>query len=645
MSSDDVQSITKHSYYKYKPIPPGGWFRLLRLKPGKADKALRFELFTEDLQHKPRFQAISYVWGSPQGTIPVECDGKVLLITPSLEAALLCVRDATSDVILWADAICINQESVAEKNHQVNLMAMIYERANRVLVWLGKDVQDDARDAFALIKETNQYFELGLTKYGHVDQVPTISPESSILSIDRWLPLQKLFDQPWFSRVWCIQEIGLAKTAIVLYGSRSIQWSELIQFILLEYRRPELQAIPVTLKIGRTIDAFNLLWCTYGNFESWKIERPYIQYLSKLPHHASRSHFFNLLLTGARFNATDGRDHVYAFLGHPSAVNKNNRRIFEADYSLDIDEVHHLVATALLELTGSLLILSAAEQTIETLESDFPSWIPRWNNGNRSVLLSPYPGQNYYYSACSGMEDSQDFEARPSHVGHPRGQKVSQSTLRVRGIFVAAVHATAEVLHREELAKTSHESNETTSRRLNPLEEAWNMAKKAAAFKHEDGLCDFSLTVTAGLDRHRQPATPDLGQHWNNFEAFCASKFSETFNEQHSAALKHQIPKADGGEEKMGNAQHFFVAARQICHGRRVFMTDKGSLGLGPAPMQKEDLCCVLVGARVPFVLRSTRTPGHYRVVGECYLQGYMEGKAVDEMKSGNLDLENFVLA
>lgn len=42
----------------------------------------------------------------------------------------------------WADAICINQQDIYERNSQVLLMRHIYEGAEQVLIWLGKDPGD-----------------------------------------------------------------------------------------------------------------------------------------------------------------------------------------------------------------------------------------------------------------------------------------------------------------------------------------------------------------------------------------------------------------------------------------------------------------------------------------------------------------------
>jgi len=87
------------------------------------------------------FEALSYVWGSPVGTVPISCDGQQLLVTPNCESALRHLRLAGQDRVLWVDAICIDQgrsaESVKERNIQVALMGEIYQKAARTLCWLG----------------------------------------------------------------------------------------------------------------------------------------------------------------------------------------------------------------------------------------------------------------------------------------------------------------------------------------------------------------------------------------------------------------------------------------------------------------------------------------------------------------------------
>lgn len=55
---------------------------------------------------------------------------------------------------MWIDAICINQTSDKEKSTQVAKMHHIYNKAQSVYVWLGKekDGSDEAMDAIKDLK-------------------------------------------------------------------------------------------------------------------------------------------------------------------------------------------------------------------------------------------------------------------------------------------------------------------------------------------------------------------------------------------------------------------------------------------------------------------------------------------------------------
>jgi len=98
--------------------------------------------FDDNGTGRPKYEALSYVWGSPTGTIPFSCDSKELLITPNCDEALRYLRLSDRSRTLWIDAICIDQgdseESVLERNNQITLMGEIYRNAERTLCWLGK---------------------------------------------------------------------------------------------------------------------------------------------------------------------------------------------------------------------------------------------------------------------------------------------------------------------------------------------------------------------------------------------------------------------------------------------------------------------------------------------------------------------------
>jgi hypothetical protein len=91
----------------------------------------------------PTFFALSYVWGDPARTQEILVDGKRLGITENLYKALRVLqRDAMGDLKVWADAVCINQNDLAERSDQVFLMREIYHSAAEVRIWLGPSTTD-----------------------------------------------------------------------------------------------------------------------------------------------------------------------------------------------------------------------------------------------------------------------------------------------------------------------------------------------------------------------------------------------------------------------------------------------------------------------------------------------------------------------
>ncbi len=67
-----------------------------------------------------------------------------------------------------------------------------------------------------------------------------------------------------------------------------------------------------------------------------------------------------------------------------------------------------------------------------------------------------------------------------------------------------------------------------------------------------------------------------------------------------------------------------------VAWNRIPFLTSKGRLGLGPNTMLLGDTVSILLGCQTPFVLRKTEV-GHYRIVGEAYLEGTMNGELMDD--------------
>jgi hypothetical protein len=60
-----------------------------------------------------------------------------------------------SGTVFWADALCINQSDVNERNRQVEIMRSIYARGQYVLIWRGEDRR--TRDALKILKSFGRH--------------------------------------------------------------------------------------------------------------------------------------------------------------------------------------------------------------------------------------------------------------------------------------------------------------------------------------------------------------------------------------------------------------------------------------------------------------------------------------------------------
>lgn len=78
---------------------------------------------------------------------------------------------------MWIDALCINQEDLDERSHQVLLMKDVFSLAWRVVIWLGEDDEGLAAEAIDIIKKIGEYccMELGATlenlNFNRLDQL------------------------------------------------------------------------------------------------------------------------------------------------------------------------------------------------------------------------------------------------------------------------------------------------------------------------------------------------------------------------------------------------------------------------------------------------------------------------------------------
>jgi len=150
-----IQIAPAMALFHHRPLSnPQTIRRLILLPAHNTADPLQCEL--EEISFTPGnrsiYEALSYVWGSPCSDFHVLCHGKILQITENCDAALRRLRSRSRSRALWVDSICIDQASNEERSEQVKLMAEIYRRARRILMWLGPGTEKSDRAMRYIVK-------------------------------------------------------------------------------------------------------------------------------------------------------------------------------------------------------------------------------------------------------------------------------------------------------------------------------------------------------------------------------------------------------------------------------------------------------------------------------------------------------------
>ena len=144
----------------------------MRLKQ-QLNRTTADEVLTISFQHANlddqmcEYVALSYAWGNAKPTtrIQVKSGRRIFfkLITTTLEAALRQLQLGHTSRLVWADALCINQEPDSEeKGMQVMQMDRIYNSAKSVHVWLGpSSVESDLAMKFIRRITRQVFWDLG----------------------------------------------------------------------------------------------------------------------------------------------------------------------------------------------------------------------------------------------------------------------------------------------------------------------------------------------------------------------------------------------------------------------------------------------------------------------------------------------------
>ncbi|KAK8045490.1 hypothetical protein PG993_005514 [Apiospora rasikravindrae] len=582
-------------------------FRVIEIRPGERNAPIHVRLLTTNLQDCASYEALSYAWGDLSRTEPIHVvavgsGGGVrpsapLPVTTGCADALRRLRLQTGPRTLWVDSICINQSLIPERNQQLHLMPRIYSGASRVVIYLGESSGADGSDV--VMDWLRELHEPSDSSTGHLP-----APDLEVI--------RNFLGRRWFTRVWVLQEVRLAREATVVCGDREVPWAAFRE--LRDW------------KFNNSVDKGpHRFWKLPYTVQSLVTDGP-VSVLPWLPSYHAR--LLHKLVHTRDLGATDARDKLFAIIplleweiwrhreARPDAYPTNHG---QADgEATEFDFYGHPLAKIFIELarelingTGLYVLYCAATPTAAP---GLPSWVPDWSVKSPQVFrdrpeldslfdndlslfnLNPEMPKTWLFSDYTASHGEHGTQL---HVEAASGGTIAKlgdvCDIRIDYFPLEQWEGLCEPAHLEVEPDERH-----LSRFIRVLFKG-GISHEHVAVQAVAAIREYNHDKS-GKPSHEPPAVFSV--------LVLASTAQET-------ALMDIFQSTQPSFQRQ--AERIFHA----CHRQRLFVTDVGYLGLAPEAVRVGDHVMVIKGLDAPFVVRSELAssdgPGAVRLLGTCY--------------------------
>ncbi|KAH7177111.1 heterokaryon incompatibility protein-domain-containing protein, partial [Dactylonectria macrodidyma] len=362
----------------YRPFTKPRFIRLLTLYPSPSrTKRLEVRLHQvsldelKDPKANHSYEALSYVWGAKHGTVPISCDKQTLFITPNCESALRHLRHRFTRRVLWIDAICIDQQSLEEKNGQVPLMGEIYAMAKTVIIWLGPGHPED-EDLLRHARIGGRLYHVrGLATEEIIPGQRTRKWISKVISEEEIEIARRICSNVWFTRIWTIQELLLASSAVFQIGYTECPTAMLYSYVIVA----ETFAHSESSELQRFQMRNRALETLHPQASKGTIGLADIRRRKRSAETDSTELLAMFWQLAGLSDATDSRDKVYGMCGLLQSILPKEATLPEVDYNKPVAQIFEDATCCLIWSTKSLLPLEIIVRP-NGQPNDLPSWVP-----------------------------------------------------------------------------------------------------------------------------------------------------------------------------------------------------------------------------------------------------------------------------
>lgn len=630
---------------------PPGWSNRHHLKvPHEEDTAIRCDIFQVQLSDittkgRPYFATLSYAWDRTKASIKIRCGNKSVAVSQSLHDALVYIRHQRRPRLLWVDSLCINQKDEHEKSEQVRRMYLIYGQSHCVS-WLGVETESKNVTTMKPVLEIFYRMNEWIAKQSQRGPLWDMAnffygfspfPEYPTLNDIPWQTLNDCLDWPIFDRIWCTQEVILARSNDIRTSRTRLDMTTLAKccYILRELLSTEWTPSgygqgdrykPVWIH-PRVVEL--LRYSVFNIYATLRVDALYgIEFKKGKVIKQSPT---VVPLTYRWKNCSDPRDFIYgltALCGFGLAYETNYSHPIQQVF---IDFILHQMKTNKNLWHFRLLWHGKHENHCQIFDGStgrrswvakLPSWCPQFSGPiYRKRLLSRYDNSRRApLRACKG---------RPCLL-----TRLSPTELGVIGIFVGSVQRCGLTLYQRDVFDDEEKYQQCFKSRRASWNHLLSSETRIPAQSLWRTYCDVCM---AGCDircfsswtlvaPHMPPKTRDrmamatLGPVWLEDESpSLMASAGLTISRKINPEIREKI------QERMEDCLTSFG------YGCRLFTTSNVAaiLGTGPSGMHVGDIVTVLFGSDVPIILREVGNKGQYKVIGECYVSGIMHGEAL----------------
>ena len=559
---------------------------------------LALDAFDFPRSDPPPYIAISYVWGDRRNTHSIPCNGLPLSITFNLYEALQIFRVslADRDPLLWADAICINQESTSEKSHQVQHMDKTFRKADEVLAWLGPEennsklVFDDISDVLDALKTA--YFDATRRDLLSAARVAKYNIPGEHDPF--WTALAYIYDRPWFHRVWTFQENVLAQKLTLCCGQQRMEWQDLAD---VAWVTSDLGIMHWSSSLPGRMDC--------DGFTSVFFCR---SFRNKLSMGQEINYGMTIALMRQKF-VSDERDRIYGIL---SLFGTEVSKKIEVDYSFRSDaallELFVTAGKVSMMTQGSRLYMLEGPNHAGAHTPGLPTWCP---DPRRSCRTS-FSGLRYEWLRAGIVGDIFGSDVTVSPPG--------ASWIEIAGLYLDAISEVGVESRDEDDRCNSNDARAA----LRWEREALTLARKVCTTcclktgSGDEVVPIQHIYTMAGVHPYEILDEGQMIQQYTAAKALTEAMAAE------DVANYGVVRSTRHGFDCFGSWR------RQL--RRRYFTTTGGRVGMGTEDMKPGDFVAALMGGRPVFILRpcsDSILEGEDKVgatfVGDAFVHGFMD--------------------